>query len=269
MYKEAEFLNGSVKNAIHDHAMSSDREICGIIKRVKKQFLYERCENIHPNPEEHVRFSKAVYLRIANDSSVVAFVHSHPQGPIEPSKQDMIMQAALKKPAVIWARDPASGIVQLFSFGDHLLDEPLIGRMFHYGVMDCYEAIRSFYWQTFKLYLDPYPRTDWWWDNELADEVESEDRDMYMKYFMDQGFEPYTANFSDPLHPNAPQFGDLILMQVGSNVVNHGGVYVGNNEVYHHRMGRRSSKHPIGYFTDKNYVRVWARHKTMKAKAQL
>ena len=43
-------------------------------------------------------------------------------------------------------------------FGDHLLNEPLIGRQFIPNVMDCYELMRTYVHQTHNRQLPAVPR---------------------------------------------------------------------------------------------------------------
>ncbi len=40
--------------------------------------------------------------------------------------------------------------------------------------------------------------------------------------------------------------GDVILMQIGSKLVNHAAVYIGNNQIKHHLYNRLSSREIYG-----------------------
>jgi len=259
------FLTAGVRAAILEHMQEeAPKECCGLIVRSlyePNDYVYERCLNMHEKPEESFAFSEADSLRVSTDNIITAIVHSHPNGPIGPSKADMLSYRVINKPYVIAACDPATGSAGVYSMGDHLLDAPLIGRPWLYGVFDCLEALRGWYWQERDVYLPQVPRTDWWWDGDRQDEVEEDDRDMYMRNIIPWGFEEFKPDFDNPSSVNHPLIGDVILMQIESPVVNHAAIYVGNNLLYHHRFGKPSGENPTGYFADVGVIRHWCRYK--------
>jgi proteasome lid subunit RPN8/RPN11 len=254
------FLPFAVRNAIIAHMQEeAPKECCGSITLANGEYTYERHENVHPEPEKHFRFTKAVSTKINRTKSIVAFVHSHTNGNLSPSKYDMEMQAKVYKPSVIATSNPATGVVSVFSFGDHLLDYPLNGRMFHYGVFDCLEAVRAEAWQREGRYMPPAPRHEDWW---LPDaDVPDADRNMYEDNFRKYGYVEFTPNFSEADSEFHPQVGDVLLMQIASpHAVNHAAVYIGGNLIYQHRMLRLSGPTPLGYMIDTGVIRKWVRH---------
>lgn len=255
MNEHEPFLPFEVKNSIVQHTMENPlMEICGLITlSADGVYSYERLENVHEEPVSNFRLRQEDQIRVVTDNAVVAYVHSHPNGPNCPSKLDMEIQVGIGKPSVICA--VVNGALDVFSFGDHLLNLPLDGRTFRHGVTDCYEAARGWYWQNRGLLLDPFPRSDDWWS------ATEDNEDMYLRNFESQGFEAFKPNFKDRNSDLHPAEGDALLIQFdGSKVINHCAVYVGNNLIYHHRAHRKSATMPIGYMIDQNYVKAWVRH---------
>lgn len=258
------FLTAAVKNALFAH-MSEDEEIecCGVITLSDGEYAYEACENTHADPAKYFRFNAETRNRIITQEEIVAYAHSHPVGPGHPSKLDQEIQLKTGKPSVIAYRDISTGAVGVFSFGDHLLDAPLVGREFREAVFDCYEAIRSYAWQIEGRKMDAYPRHAGWWGREFQEDPEFvQDHDMYVRNFKDQGYVQFTPTLQGMQDEWTPQMGDLILLKLGAQVVNHAGVYVGNNRVYHHRLGRPSTETSIGYMLDKSLGTMWIRHES-------
>jgi proteasome lid subunit RPN8/RPN11 len=250
------FLTPAVRNALATH-MVEDRtvECCGLITLSSAgEYAYERCANVSAEPAEYFEFSKEDTIRIMTDPAVVAFCHSHPNGPAYPSLQDMQTQKDVGKPAVIACLE--MGRMDVFSFGNHLLDVPLDNRLYRPGAQDCFEYIRSYYWQKQKLLLPSCPRDQKWDKGKIASDCDP----LYDKNFAAYGFKAFEPNFEkrdDPLHPRV---GDAILMMIGSPVCNHAGIYLGDNLVGHHRIGKKSGPTPYGYIASLGYVRKWLRY---------
>jgi len=250
-----EFLTLQVRNDIVQHMNENPaHEVCGVIEKKGRGFVYVRRENVHPKKGDHIAFDAETSARIfSRKSNVVAYVHTHPQGPNYPSVLDQKQQIEIGKPAVIASRDHSTGALEVFSFGDHLLDAPLMGRVFKHYVMDCYEALRSWVWQNEQFKLDSFPRDDRWWNEE------TKNADLYEKNFASQGYREYTPDFGNPLSDRHPRAGDVILMQLDAPVINHAAVYIGDNQIYHHRMNKKSGTSAVGYLIDNHYVRKWLR----------
>ena len=196
-----EFLTFEVRNAIISHMDDElPNEACGVITKKGKVYAYERSDNVHPkkgltDPETNeaydlFKFDAKTSARIVDEfSDVIAYVHTHPNGPAWPSFLDQEIQQSIGKPSVIASRDPTNGVFDLFSFGDHMLDLPLIHRMFRHAVTDCFEAVRSWFWQKEQVYLPPIAREDRWWrqgalDNGFIEPEEfAKNADLYEKNF--------------------------------------------------------------------------------------
>lgn len=257
------FLTLEVRNGLVQHMLDeAPNECCGVITLSKGKYAYIRKENVHREPEHHFSFDKKTKAEVNTKKSVVAYCHSHPTGPAVPSKKDMEIQTAIRKPSVIASVSPDTGLIDLFSFGDHLLDAPLEGRDFRYGQFDCLHAIRSYVWQIEQRYMPPAPASeDGWWNIGKDDPAELADNpNLYEKNFKNYGYREFTPDLENPSSVNYPREGDILLMQMGAPVINHAAVYIGNNLIYHHRFGKQSGTTPIGYVLGANYIRKWVRH---------
>ena len=255
------FLTFEIRNAIFAHMEAeTPNECCGWITLADGQYTYVPRKNVHPDPENHFRMKKQDAVNVMTNDAIVAYVHSHPAGPMWASKGDMETQIKVNKPCVIVARDLLTGTVDIFSIGNHLLDYPLEGREFHYTRFDCYEAIRSEAWQRERRRMEAFPRKNGWWNPHENPDIEDDDLDMYERYYETQGYTEFKPVFDNPNSEFHPRIGDLVLMQLGSKWINHAAVYVGNNQVYHHRVDKRSGRTPIGAFMHGDQIRKWIRH---------
>lgn len=255
------FLTASVCNDIIMHMQAeAPKECCGSITLSNGEYKYNPLVNVNKKPTEHFSFTKADTDKIVRNKSVVAYVHSHTDGSIEPSKHDMEVQVRVGKPSVIATTDPKSGVVSVFSFGNHLLDYPLQGRPWHYGVFDCLEAVRGEMYQRTGIVLPQAPRVNEWWLTSNPN-VPDGDRNMYEDNFRRYGYEEFTPNLSDATSEYHPMVGDLLLMQINSPVaINHAAIYIGENLIYQHRAYRQSGNTPLGYMMDIGTIRKWVRH---------
>ncbi|MCE5333188.1 MAG: C40 family peptidase [Desulfobacteraceae bacterium] len=201
-----------------EHAMKEyPKESCGIVFNGE----YIPLENDAADPLVNFEIIPEVYLSYAEKGEVEAVIHSHPNGPQCPTKQDMIGQEAC---AVPWGIVP---IVlgcsrQPFFWGDQLPVAPFVGRQFRMGVFDCYALVRDWYRQTKDITLPIFPRDPDWWahgENMVADNFE-------------------VAGFSEV--PNVTQVGDVVVGRILARVENHVGVYIGDGLVLHHLADRLS-----------------------------
>lgn len=209
---------------IEDAKSRAPQEACGLLVAGK----YLPCANIHDDPENHFEIDPVKVVEAKMGGSLQAIIHSHvgPKSPNCPSKMDMHMQAESEVPWGICYVDPLYK-PDIFFWGDQLPVAPYKGRVFRHGVADCYALVRDWYRKERKVTLKITPRDPEWWNtgqNVIEECINT------LNYF----------NFSDvPL--DAPwEIGDVAIAKVGAQVLNHTGVYVGNNLILHHLANRKS-----------------------------
>lgn len=103
--------------------------------------------------------------------------------------------------------------------------EHLEGIPFVHGTTDCYDLIRRFYADNFKIELPNFARPDGWWNQGM---------NLYGDLYHEAGFRVLDC------HPSEYQTGDVVLMAVLATVANHGGVLLPDGRLLHHLHGRLS-----------------------------
>jgi proteasome lid subunit RPN8/RPN11 len=219
---------------------------------------YIPLSNVSPQPEETFAISEAddaEYAALDDDGNpkVAAIIHSECYAKDEinpdligPSRDDM--QQCLET-GCTWGMIPCiNGIAEKpLYWGDFLLDTPLLGRKFVPQVTDCYNAIRSFYWQTYGLRLAEFPR-DWdWWNG---------GGNLYEEGFTKAGFERIEMADVAP--------GDVVLAQLRSPVPNHAVVILDRGLMYHHPQQMLSVREPFGRW--RHFATQAIRHKSFEGK---
>jgi proteasome lid subunit RPN8/RPN11 len=231
-------------------------EACGFI--VKGEYV--PVKNVASDPKSHVddpdactcrkccfRVAKKDVAKYLPDADM--FLHSHPDGPLYPSRTDMQSQISMGIPWGIIALDEER-IGQPEIWGDTLPIQPLVGRTFLHGIRDCYSLIRDVYrlgrerlaldditreWPFDPIYLADKPRDHAWWEMDL---------DYYETEPGKWGFVPIAQHEAQP--------GDVFLASIRANgKINHGGVLLSNDLILHHLPQRVSRREPAG---------IWARH---------
>ena len=165
---------------------------------------------------------------------VDAVIHSHPVhsfvaeiDPRAPSREDMASQRACSVPWGILATDGQQAS-DLLSFGDHLLNEPLIGRQFIPNVMDCYELMRAYVHQTHNRQLPAVPRDALWWEK---------GQNVLVEHLPKFGFFGVSIE-------NAREGDGLLFAFPANGVINHCAVLLDNGLMLHHRRWELSRREP-------------------------
>lgn len=170
------------------------------------------------DPREAAVPERERYQSLLMAGKVRALIHSHPDGVFGPSANDMRAQERDAIPYGIIGvyKGAATGVAY---WGDQLERHPLNDRVFHHGITDCYEAIRDKYFLEKKILMRQFPR-DWgWWEN---------GGDLYKDGFLSAGF--YQVDGAERM-----PFDVLFFSSPRSKgVINHAGVYLGNDLMYHH-----------------------------------
>lgn len=170
-------------------------------------------------------------FRVADDAwsdDVQAVVHSHTTSfDRSPSKADMQSQISAGVPFGILATN-GDTTTPLLWCGDHVLDEPLIGRQFISNVTDCYELVRAWMWQERRVKLKSFARDVAWWER---------GEDLLMQNFEAAGCTRVAVEEARP--------GDGLLMTIpATGMVNHCAVLLDSGLMLHHRVGQLSRREP-------------------------
>jgi cell wall-associated NlpC family hydrolase len=256
---------------IQRHALACyPRESCGVVIRLADTMAekYLPAENEAEGDAGLDSFQiGADFMADAEDmGTVLAIIHSHPNGPDRPTQGDL---AACNISGVPWyiqvvTRDdngkPICG--PLVGVAPDAPPAPLVGRDFHHGTLDCYGLIVDWFQRARGVELAHHERDDEWWKK--APEL-----DLYMANLAADGWRvlPEGAEL---------QTGDMIVMQIGSTVPNHAAVYVGGEAIpgyeepfmrpgrmLHHLHGRKSNVDVYGGMWA-HCTRAIARHQSQE-----
>ncbi|OYV33701.1 MAG: peptidase P60 [Thiomonas sp. 20-64-5] len=217
-------MTHAVIDAIREHAKTEyPRECCGLVVVERGKPVYVPCTNMADTPAAHFAISPAEYDAAEQRGAILKVVHSHPDISPQPSEADRVSCELSGLPWLIvnW---PTGQIVEFEPSG---YKAPLIGRTFSHAVLDCYSLIRDYYRETLAIDLIDFQRREEWWlkgDN------------LYLDGFGKAGF----VEVQDMAEH------DVLLMQIGSPVINHAAVYIGNNQILQHCAGRLSSRDVYG-----------------------
>lgn len=230
-------------------------ESCGFIV----DGAYVPVENVAADPSKHepdnkdcgcrlcaFKISKADTAKYLPSAQMI--LHSHPDGPVYPSKRDMQGQFDTAVPWGIIALDK-DRIGDPITWGDQLPVKPILGRTFMHGVTDCYSLIRDTFrlghdelkrmgitdqWPYAPIILKDAARDDAWWNHE---------DNFYNDLPPSFGWVPISMEEARP--------GDLFLIKIRTDKFNHAGVMIADDLILHHLPQRFSRREPVG---------VWARN---------
>jgi proteasome lid subunit RPN8/RPN11 len=229
-------LTDTICAEILEHAKQQDpRECCGLVAVIKGRRRYFPCRNIADTPDEHFVLSGEDYAQVEDQGEIIAIVHSHPVTNPAPSNADRV---ACEKSGLPWfivnPKTEKWGYCEPSGF-----ELPYVGREFVFGVVDCYSLVRDWYAKEFGLQLNDYERRDLFWER---------GENLYVDNFHREGFRKIPF---DEL-----QYGDALLMQLGSKLPNHTAVYIDDQQILHHIQGRLSSRDVLGSYYTKNTAMV-------------
>ncbi len=207
-------------------------EACGFIKGNN----FYPCANVADNPCDDFIIAKQDY-----DPNAQIIVHSHPQGEAVLSIADRISQ---NRTGLDWWLVCENNIKK-YRFAPFLK-----GRNFEYGKSDCCSIIEDAF-MLMNCFDTQFPRKG------EQDDIAS---GALIRYMKEAGFNQI-SNQNDSLKFVLP--GDVIVTSVGANA-NHASLYLGNNQVLHHRYNNLSRVETIGGIWFKAVHSVW-RFPTFKA----
>jgi proteasome lid subunit RPN8/RPN11 len=200
---------------ILEHARTeAPRECCGLLIAAPDSLAeYVPCRNIAEG-EDDFRIHPEDWADAEDRGHVLGVVHSHPGGPVTPSPLDLASQGSMGLPW--WIVVPETS--EWARFGE----SPAEGRVFAWGVEDCYSLVRDHFGG-----LPDFTRQPGFW----------RDRNLFMDGLSVAGFVPVQGD---------PEPGDGMLFAIKAEIPNHCAVYLGEGRILHHLPGRLSVAEPIG-----------------------
>ncbi|MAD95709.1 MAG: hypothetical protein CMB99_00030 [Flavobacteriaceae bacterium] len=102
------------------------------------------------------------------------------------------------------------------------------GKFFNLGKQDCFSVVEGFYLENFGIEIPPFSRPSDW-DPETDNLIE--------KYWPLSGFEMLDVDEHWPPRP-----ADIMVCTVGGSVPNHLVIFLGGNEILHHKVNMMSSR---------------------------
>ncbi|MEG0209045.1 MULTISPECIES: C40 family peptidase [Gammaproteobacteria] len=239
-------ISPKIKMEIFRHAQDVyPNESCGLVTQKSRVQKYHRIDNVHDEPEKHFKMDTNQYVDVIDDESreLIAIVHSHTGdgASATPSAHDMSICDEMQVLSIIVSLPEGDMSI------NEPKDRPLIGRPWALGSFDCWGLIMAYHKQHGISLGDFRVDFEWWHDGGL---------DLYQSNYLKEGFVP----IEDQKNPRP---GDMVIMQLASEVWNHAGVYMGNNQILHHTSGKLSRCDIYSGWWQNHTVMI-CRHKDLK-----
>lgn len=218
------------------------KEGCGVLASVNGDIQWFPCENVATDENDFI-INSTEYIEITKKAEIVAIIHSHPDASCEPSQADIDACNTLGIPYYIFSY-PEMDVYDLQPVNTV---KPLYGRLYKFGVNDCFEAVRDYYIE--KGVKNPPKRPlfeDDWWNKGL-------------NYFTDEYIESW--GFTKVSDKNLKK-DDLLVFTIRAEVPNHCGIYLGDDMFFHHAYTKLSCKENIYPMYRKYLTGVYRRYDT-------
>ena len=210
------------KNKAKKHALEClPKESCGLLTIVKGKEVYFPCKNLANNQISYFIIDPDDWANAEDSGELIGLIHSHPKGSIFPSDADKTACEYLGLPWHIYSPE----IDDWYSFKPSGYKKSLlIGREWIWGAQDCYSLVVD-YFKSINLKVKDWPRP--------KDPREMFSNNLLENVLPKSGFQETTDDI---------QKDDVLLMKMLNKGAAHVGVYVGEQMVLHHEVGRLSSK---------------------------
>lgn len=227
--------------AAKNHAIAEfPRESCGLVVITGRKEQYVPCRNVAEDPEGDFEIHGLDWDAAEELGTVSMVVHSHPNAGAAPTESDRLGCENSGLPWTILAvhADPsqpesAPVVVNSHAFAPSGYEAPLRGREYIFGKQDCYTLVKDYYKRELGIELPDFERKDKFWER---------GENLYTDNFSKAGFEEV---------PAPTQKGDLILMAIRSDIVNHAGIWLGDMDAMLH--------HPYEHLSERTvYGGYWA-----------
>lgn len=230
-------INDKLKSDILAHAdQCKPQESCGFVVFDGGQHRYIPCENVAADPIRYFEIAPEDFIAAEEAGKIVALVHSHPDSDDErglPYLSTADRECQIRSAVDFWL--VCGGEILVFRNVP-----PLLGRTFENNKQDCRNIV-----------LDSYMLAG----VDLGDKSEYPFDWFNTANLYEEGL--LRCGFYKLMQEDDVQLGDVILIQVGANVANHAGVYLGNQTILHHSQDRLSARVPYGGFWLNNTHSIW------------
>ncbi len=218
------------------------REACGLVTVFRGRARLVPCENRAADPLADFEIAPHDFADAEMQGDVVGVIHSHPGTGGAPSPLDAASHAAS---GLTWwivglpEPDAPANVVTLPPANEL----PLLGREFVHGVTDCFALVRDWYWRELGVSIPDFRREDEWWHK---------GQNLYEDNWQAAGL--LRIGQSEPA-----RVGDILVMNIGAAVGNHGAILVSDNVILHHLHGRLSCQEVYtGFYRDRTLFKLRA-----------
>lgn len=232
-------IDEELKQQILNHAKQCEpQESCGFVVFEGQNIIYLPCDNIADDPVNYFEISPDDWLKATQYEGIVALVHSHPHGEDKglPYLSIADRESQVRTDLDWWL--VVDGEIKQFR-----RIAPLLKREFENNKQDCRNILLDAYMLAGADFPDDVKYEFNWFENS----------NLYEENLIRFGFEKISSD-------ETPQLGDIVMLTVGSEVPNHAGVYLGEQMMLHHSVGRLSARVPYDGFWLFNTHSIW-RHK--------
>ena len=242
MFNPKEKIPDNILADIYEYAEKKyPDECCGVLVSAGGVTSFIGCTNISDYPQSTFAISPKEYADVEDQGEIQAIVHSHVLSSSKPSVADTVSCNQTGLPWLIVSVPNRSET--LFLPNNEIM--PYEGRPFFHQLLDCWSLVVDYYGRELGIEVPNFQRQDNWW---------IKGQNLYLDLAEEAGF--------NIILNEKPQVNDVLIMQVGAEVPNHGAIYLGNKIILHHMSGRPSCKAVYGGFWEKN---TWGflRHKSL------
>ena len=210
------------KDKAAEHAKGCmPKESCGLLAIVKGKETYFPCKNLANDVCSYFIIDPDDWALAEDSGELTAIIHSHPTGPIFPSETDKTACEYLGLPWYIYS--PEQDDWYYFEPSGYT-PQPLLWREWIWKAQDCYTLLVD-YFKSKNLIVKDWPRP--------KDPTELFTNGLLEDVLPKSGF----IEVNDDIKED-----DVLLMTMIGKGASHVGMYVGDQMVLHHQVGRLSSR---------------------------
>ena len=233
-------LNQIIFKQIRSHALSEyPKEACGLIIYNNQKSCVIPCRNISTEPINHFILSPIDYLKACLKGKIEWLYHSHSQPDHNENLThlDILNSNIHHRPMILY-----NMVYNKFSFNQDNSLLKYVGVPFIYNNNDCLSLVEKFYKNEFKITLPSYTRNQNTLENNPS---------LFLDKMDKYGFRSINNNI---------QYGDIIMTGY-DKYPSHLMIYIGDNQVLHHRYNYYSNIEYLSELYKKYIINVVRHHK--------